>query len=144
MATTVVYIIVVREFMNFALRHPFMARLLSQGSSSLGGGRGLVLSVRELLSWAGFITALLPQSSEPVLTATEDAGFQCVQPYLRPWEAYVHGAALVLLDGMGLGAGLSPASIAGLRKACVAVLAKQVKRDVCCDKRDICCWICCY
>lgn len=45
---------------------------------------------------------------------------------LRPWEAYVHGAALVLLDGMGLGAGLSPQSVARLKKACAKVLKDQV------------------
>lgn len=68
--------------------------------------------MRDLLSWAGFVTSSLTQS----------AGQGMV---LRPWEAFVHGAALVLLDGMGLGAGLSPVSVARLREACVAALAKQ-------------------
>ena len=45
---------------------------------------------------------------------------------LRPWEAYVHGAALVLLDGLGLGAGVSSASSSRLNKACVRMLAQQV------------------
>lgn len=38
----------------------------------------------------------------------------------------MHGAALVLLDGMGLGAGLSPQSVARLRKACAKALKDQV------------------
>lgn len=80
----------------------------SQASPSLGGGHGLSLSVRDLLAWAGFMTS-------PELL-------------LGPWEAYVHGAALVLLDGMGLGAGLSPESVARLRKACVKFLKDQVRR----------------
>lgn len=45
---------------------------------------------------------------------------------LLPWEAYVHGAALVLLDGIGLGAGLSPASVSRLREECGKMLAEQV------------------
>lgn len=80
---------------------------LFQASPSLGGGHGLSLSVRDLLSWAGFMT------SSGLL--------------LRPWESYVHGAALVLLDGMGLGAGLSPQSVARLRKECVRALREQVR-----------------
>lgn len=46
---------------------------------------------------------------------------------LRPWEAYVHGAALVLIDGMGLGAGLSPVVVATLRKECGDILTAQVR-----------------
>jgi midasin len=43
--------------------------------------------VRDLLSWAGFINATSPQ--------------------LGLLPAYAHGAHLVLLDGIGLGVGLS-------------------------------------
>ncbi|CAB1097865.1 unnamed protein product [Ectocarpus sp. CCAP 1310/34] len=87
-------------------------------ASSLGGGHGLSLSVRDLLSWAGFIISVV-RSSCPDRRSSE--------PGLRPWEAYVHGAALVLLDGMGLGAGLSPSSVVRLRQACVKVLKGQVR-----------------
>ncbi|CAM9165037.1 unnamed protein product [Ectocarpus sp. 4 AP-2014] len=86
-------------------------------SSSFGGGHGLSLSVRDLLSWAGFITSSVASSSPD----SRSSG-----PGLRPWEAYVHGAALVLLDGMGLGAGLSPSSVIRLRQACVKVLKGQI------------------
>ncbi|CAN0452631.1 unnamed protein product, partial [Ectocarpus sp. 12 AP-2014] len=89
----------------------------STASSSLGGGHGLSLSVRDLLSWASFITS----------SATSPSPYsRSSKPGLRPWEAYVHGAALVLLDGMGLGAGLSPSSIVRLRQACVKVLKGQI------------------
>ncbi len=43
--------------------------------------------MRDLLAWAGFINATTPQ--------------------LGPLAAYAHGAHLVLLDGIGLGVGLS-------------------------------------
>lgn len=48
-----------------------------------GGIARAALSVRDLLAWAGFVTALAPA--------------------LGPLPAYVHGAHLVLLDGIGLG-----------------------------------------
>ncbi|CAN0109706.1 unnamed protein product [Ectocarpus sp. 6 AP-2014] len=89
----------------------------STASSSLGGGHGLSLSVRDLLSWAGFITSSVTSSS-PDSRSSEQG--------LRPWEAYVHGAALMLLDGMGLGAGLSPSSVVRLRQACVKFLREQI------------------
>jgi hypothetical protein len=44
-------------------------------------------AVRDLLAWAGFINATAPQ--------------------LGVLAAYAHGAHLVLLDGIGLGVGLS-------------------------------------
>ena len=43
--------------------------------------------MRDLLAWAGFINATAPQ--------------------LGVLAAYAHGAHLVLLDGIGLGVGLS-------------------------------------
>lgn len=121
----------------------FFCFLLYQASPSLAGGNGLSLSVRDLLSWTGFITSSLavgksdsdisrsrlvvtsgcaPHSST---TETEHVGV------LRPWEAYVHGASLVLLDGMGLGSGLSVTSIRKLRAECAAKLAEQVRKGVC-------------
>lgn len=45
---------------------------------------------------------------------------------LQPWEAYVHGAALVLLDGLGLGSSLPQASVMKLRQASVDMLSRQV------------------
>lgn len=88
-----------------------------QASPLLGGGHALSLSVRDLLSWTGFVTSAM--SSMP--SGSKDAGVA-----LGPWEAYVHGAALVLLDGMGLGAGVSPQSVERLKRACAKFLEEQV------------------
>lgn len=78
----------------------------------------MLISVRDILSWARFITS--------VLQAGQSAPVPDVER-VRPWEAFVHGVALVLLDGLGLGSGLSPASAARLRLECTAVLARQVR-----------------
>lgn len=106
------------------MRISLVGTLALQASSSLGGGHGLSLSVRDLLSWAGFITSSVSCSSPS--SPSYERG-------LRPWEAYVHGAALVLLDGMGLGAGLSPSSVFRLRQACVKVLKGQVRAKADCS-----------
>lgn len=98
----------------------------SQASPSLGGGHGLSLSVRDLLSWAGFITSSLTPPTRP-------ASISSIAHGLEPWEAYVHGAALVLLDGLGLGAGMSPTAVTRLRMACAKVLSKQVSVHMYCS-----------
>lgn len=102
---------------------------LLQASPSIGGGIGLSLSVRDLLSWAGFITSSMSSgnvASAPQATSTSPCHTDAASG-LGLWEAYVHGAALVLLDGLGLGAGLSPLSMDRLRKACAKVLKDQVR-----------------
>lgn len=45
-----------------------------------------VLSIRDLLAWAKFVSATAPS--------------------IGPLAAYAHGAYLVLLDGIGLGIGM--------------------------------------
>lgn len=112
--------------------------VLYQASPSLAGGNGLSLSVRDLLSWTGFITSSLAVGDSDTDTSSsrlvDTSG--CVSDSINgkekvkalgPWEAYVHGASLVLLDGMGLGSGLSVTSIRRLRAACAAKLAQQVR-----------------
>jgi midasin len=64
------------------------------------------LSVRDLLAWVGFVNA----------TSSE----------LGPLSAYVHGAYLTLLDGLGLGLGVPPAALAPLRARCRALLCQQL------------------
>ncbi len=55
-----------------------------------GPAAGTALSVRDLLSWAGFINIAAPR--------------------IGALLAYAHGAHLTLLDGIGLGAGI-PAEV---------------------------------
>ncbi|KAG1662050.1 hypothetical protein FOA52_005297, partial [Chlamydomonas sp. UWO 241] len=67
------------------------------------------LSVRDLLSWVSFVNAASPR--------------------LGSLPAYAHGAHLTLLDGIGLGAGVSPAVAAALRATCHAHLLSQLPDD---------------
>lgn len=64
------------------------------------------LSVRDLLSWVAFINATAPA--------------------LGDLAAYAHGAHLTLLDGIGLGVGVPPATAAFLRARCHARLMTQL------------------
>eukprot|EP00887_Chlorella_sp_A99_P000601 scaffold17.g601.t1 len=68
------------------------------------------LSVRDLLAWAHFINAAAPSIG------------------LLP--AYAHGAHLVLLDGLGLGVGLTAGASAALRDTCVAFLQSQLPPEL--------------
>lgn len=68
--------------------------------------RSVPLSVRDLLSWVGFVNS--------------------VGPKLGHLEAYVHGAYLVLLDGIGLGVGMPVESARMLRAACHDFLVQQL------------------
>eukprot|EP00741_Cyanophora_paradoxa_P000351 tig00000403_g342.t1 len=75
-----------------------------QGAAG-GSGRqrgGSALSLRDLLAWAQFMAG--------------------ASPPLAPHEAFLHGAALTLLDGLGLGTGLSERAARHVRAACLAEL----------------------
>lgn len=61
------------------------------------GAAKSVLSVRDLLAWAGFINT--------------------AAPHLGALAAYAHGAHLVLLDGIGLGIGM-PLEVGCLSLGC--------------------------
>lgn len=65
----------------------------SVAGSSTGSGRGVTMSLRDVLSWVEFMNAAAVGS---------DA--------LSAWQAFLHGAAMVLLDGVGLGTGMSLAA----------------------------------
>jgi midasin len=69
---------------------------------------GLILSLRDVLSWAHFI-----------IKAREANSDICVA------EAYCHGAALMHLDGLGLGTGLSLQETAHLNARARVFLSKQ-------------------
>ena len=45
---------------------------------------------------------------------------------ISPWEGYIHGACLVLLDGLGLGSGLSKSSVRKIKDRSFAFLLEQV------------------
>ena len=69
-----------------------------------------VLSVRDLLAWAGYIVAAAST--------------------LGAWGSLVHGAYLVLLDGVGLGSGAGDAAIARLRTEARRKLFSLLPADV--------------
>ena len=76
---------------------------LASGSST----RALSFTVRDIVAWVSFVVRLLARTEA------------------RPWQAYVHGAAMVMLDGIGLGTGLSHAVAQGLQHAAYRVLHAQ-------------------
>ena len=69
---------------------PFSAHIVAflQWCKQSDGFRAIMtLSLRDLLEWAGFMKAVVSRK------------------VISPWGAYIHGAALVILDGVGLGTG---------------------------------------
>lgn len=79
--------------------------LLNVVSSSVGDSLG----TRDLLSWAQFVARSVT----------------CSVP---AWSAFAHGASMVLLDGLGLGRGLSAAEIFTLREKVVGQIAEYVPK----------------
>ncbi|XP_058222016.1 midasin-like isoform X2 [Rhododendron vialii] len=68
---------------------------------------GRTLTVRDLLSWLAFIDATMGN--------------------LPPEDALIHGAFLVLLDGISLGSGISKGHAGELRERCMSFLLEQLK-----------------
>lgn len=68
---------------------------------------GRVLTVRDLLSWVGFINA--------------------TEASLQPVYSFLHGAFLVLLDGLTLGTSISKREAGELRKRCLSFLIEHLK-----------------
>ncbi|ONI15461.1 hypothetical protein PRUPE_3G044200 [Prunus persica] len=71
---------------------------------------GRTLTVRDLLSWIDFINV------------TENN--------LGSESAFLHGAFLVLLDGLSLGSEISKGNVIDLRNECFKILLKQLKGNV--------------
>ncbi|GBG32276.1 Midasin [Hondaea fermentalgiana] len=69
------------------------------------------LTLRDLISWAAFMVHV-----------TQTAN-------IEPWTAFLHGAGLVLLDGLGLGSGVSEESCRSLRAKSCAFLLELVPLD---------------
>lgn len=77
---------------------PRLLAFWAHHQAALGAGHAS-LTVRDLLAWASFIAAAAPG--------------------LGALPAYVHGAYLVVLDGLGLGLGLAPqVRTPGLQPVC--------------------------
>ncbi|KAK3037950.1 hypothetical protein RJ639_030655 [Escallonia herrerae] len=68
---------------------------------------GRMLTVRDLLSWVDFI--------------------RVTKSSLLPEYAFLHGAFLVLLDGLSLGTGISKSDAADLRRKCLSFLQEELK-----------------
>ncbi|KAE8646507.1 midasin [Cucumis sativus] len=70
---------------------------------------GRMLTVRDLLSWVSFIDS--------------------TEMNLGPEYAFLHGAFLILLDGLSLGTGMSKRDAEELRKRCFSFLLEKLKLD---------------
>ncbi|XP_071712181.1 midasin isoform X2 [Rutidosis leptorrhynchoides] len=81
---------------------------------------GRMLTVRDLLSWIDFINV------------TEKS--------LRPEVALLHGAFLVLLDGLSLGTGISKVEAGNLREECLEFLFKKIKSTLISNQTEIKGW----
>lgn len=68
---------------------------------------GRALTVRDLLSWVSFINV--------------------TERILQPESAFLHGAFLVLLDGLSLGTNISRTDAAGLQEKCLSFLLDGLK-----------------
>eukprot|EP00884_Botryococcus_braunii_P010443 jgi/Botrbrau1/193/Bobra.0022s0173.1 len=97
------------------LREQVAERLLGfwQFFRSHPTGSRLPLSVRDLLAWADFIVRVAPK--------------------IGVLPSYVHGAHLVLLDGIGLGTSNPSQAADELREECRRFLAAQLPQDVSLD-----------
>lgn len=76
------------------------------------------LSLRDVLAWASFVAT------------TASVGEGGARFSLPPWLALIHGAAMVLLDGLGLGTALSPKLCAQQRRDAYRVLARMAPTGV--------------
>lgn len=81
--------------------------------------------MRDAIAWASFVSAAC-NATPSASSASPSSASAPAPPRLSPWQAYVHGASLTLLDGLGLGLGMPEASASALRAACLAFLATQL------------------
>ncbi|CAM9114855.1 unnamed protein product [Choristocarpus tenellus] len=96
-------------------------------STLYAGGHGLTLSIRDLLGWAHFISNVCGQSGNMARGVAENPQSVAESSQgLGAWAAYVHGASLIVLDGLGLGAGLSPGDVSKFKEVACKVLLEQV------------------
>ena len=114
---------------------PFASRLLAfttwyNGTGSSGNGGAALkageLTIRDILAWVSFMGSTTDDDEDG-----ED-GEQNMDrgANLAPWHSYCHGACLVLLDGLGLGVGMSQAASADLRKRAVQFILDQAPPEL--------------
>ena len=78
-------------------------------------GRRSFLSLRDILSWAGFMNTISSASVTSSAAARVD-----------PYGAFVHGASLVVLDGLGAGTGDSELATERVRADAIDFLLKLI------------------
>lgn len=77
------------------------------------------VSVRDLLSWVNFINTCCTPGNCLATTFGQ----------LEPTEAYIHGACLVFLDGLGVGPHSHSETLGrGARQQCLEYLQKQIAK----------------
>lgn len=121
---------------------PYSSRLAEfwsfyREAAGRGAARGALLT-RDLVAWAQFMRASVVgdggSSEHPVGGGSTNATDQqpSVSPprRLTPEEAYVHGAYLTLLDGLGLGLGLPEETAKHLANECEGFLRRQLPKEV--------------
>jgi hypothetical protein len=81
------------------------------GNAIASGAARSSLTVRDVIAWAEFCVKA------------------CASGALRPWHAYAHGAFLTLLDGLGLGLGISDAEATGMRRSCLEFIRSQLPAE---------------
>ena len=92
--------------------------------------REVFLSLRDLHTWAQFVAAAVT-NVHFVHSVNVSAGMpQDRLSKLHAWVALVHGACLVLLDGLGLGTNMALSTAAAIRNAAFAWLIAAVPEDM--------------
>jgi midasin len=86
------------------------------------------LSLRDILAWVAFMNASLTASA----SISDDTG----DVKISADETYLHGARLVVLDGLGIGTGDSESTTEALRIKCETFLFKQIPSDQVARVRD--------
>ena len=85
-----------------------MSPFQKQAAPAHSAPRVLSITLRDVQSWAAFMSV--------AITGCD----------LEPWAAYLHGAGMVLLDGLALGTGLSVKDVDGVRRAAYDFLTRQI------------------
>ena len=94
--------------------------------------REVFLSLRDLHTWALFVASVLCNAhfiravgEAGQAAGVRDAAVDAPTP-LHAWVAMLHGACLVLLDGLGLGTNMSQATASAIRQAAYTHLLQAV------------------